>query len=80
MHTDAHAENDLANYDDYYAADISDDTSGHESSESLSDGTTSSDTAPTHDEEANLPPVDRGTAAWLTLVGCFWLDGLVWGT
>ena len=83
MQTDAHTVDDLANYDDYYAADISEETSeetsGDDSSESPSYETTSSDTAPAHDDEANLPPADRGTAAWLTLVSCFWLDGLIWG-
>ncbi|KAL8725899.1 MAG: hypothetical protein Q9166_007064 [cf. Caloplaca sp. 2 TL-2023] len=32
------------------------------------------------DDESHLPPADYGKAAWLFLVGCFWLEGLVWGT
>jgi hypothetical protein len=26
-----------------------------------------------------LPPVDRGKAAWLTLVACFLLEATTWG-
>lgn len=26
-----------------------------------------------------LPPVDGGRRAWLFLLGCFMLDGIVWG-
>lgn len=69
------------NNDDHYAADISAE-SGDESSESLSYTISSSETSirrSFYDEEASLPPVDRGRAAWFTLAGCFWLDGLVWG-
>lgn len=78
----AHAEDDLANDDEYYAADISSETSGDEGSGALSYGTIGSDTSNQSlplEEEADLPPPDRGKAAWLTLIGCFWLDGLVWG-
>lgn len=31
------------------------------------------------DDEAGLPPADHGKAAWLFLIGCFWLEGLLWG-
>lgn len=87
MPPDAKIDDDPANNDDPYAGDISgetsgDETSGDESSESLSYGTTGSETSTRsfpYDEEASLPPADRGEAAWLTLAGCFWLDGLVWG-
>ena len=82
MHTDAQVEEEPANNDDHYAADISGETSEDESSESLSYTTSSSDTSARSfpcDEEASLLPVDRGKAAWLTLAGCSWLDGLVWG-
>lgn len=34
----------------------------------------------TPDEDLSLPPADHGTAAWLFLAGCFWLEFLVWGT
>lgn len=34
----------------------------------------------TPDEDLGLPPADHGTAAWLFLAGCFWLEFLVWGT
>lgn len=29
--------------------------------------------------ESDIPPADRGKAAWLFLVGCFFLEGFVWG-
>lgn len=31
------------------------------------------------DDEAGLPPADHGKQAWLFLIGCFWLEGLLWG-
>lgn len=31
------------------------------------------------DDEAGLPPADHGKHAMLFLVGCFWLEGLLWG-
>ncbi|KAL9609439.1 MAG: hypothetical protein Q9167_005794 [Letrouitia subvulpina] len=39
-------------------------------------GTSGSDTS---DEDLSLPPADHGTAAWLFLAGCFWLEFFVWG-
>lgn len=32
-----------------------------------------------NDDEAGLPPADHGKQAWLFLIGCFWLEGLLWG-
>ena len=33
----------------------------------------------TEHEQATLAPVDGGTQAWLFLVGCFFIEALVWG-
>lgn len=33
----------------------------------------------TEQEQATLPPVDGGRQAWLFLVGCFFIEALVWG-
>lgn len=27
----------------------------------------------------DIPPPDTGRAAWFFLIGCFWLEALVWG-
>lgn len=38
-----------------------------------------SSTSPGEVTSHSLPPVDGGRRAWLFLVGCFMLDGIVWG-
>ena len=53
-------------------------SSQSEASSSSSPPPTSSKSS-VYDDEAQIPPPDRGKAAWLFLFGCFWLEGLVWG-
>lgn len=31
------------------------------------------------DDDAALPPADHGKQAWLFLIGCFCIEGLLWG-
>ena len=54
-------------------------SSQSEASSSSSSPLITSSKSSVYDDEAQIPPPDRGRAAWLFLFGCFWLEGLVWG-
>ncbi|MCJ1245588.1 hypothetical protein MMC30_002792 [Trapelia coarctata] len=74
---------------DVEAGSVDSDRSGHESGDGVPAkrvrlyGTVPVEreepTSAVHDKESNIPPADHGKAAWLFLIGCFWLEGLVWG-
>ena len=51
-------------------------TSNQESSDSSSDQITE---FVTEFDESSLPPIDGGYQAWLFLVACFMVEGIVWG-
>ena len=54
-------------------------TSSQSEASSSSSPLVASSKSSLYDDEAQIPPPDRGRAAWLFLFGCFWLEGLVWG-